>query len=124
MYGMPSGSSPSGPSSPTHSTGLATRSLVSRSPRRSCVLQGIAIAPIRQQASIASTHSIRLPTSVITTSPRLTPRAANAPDRPPERAMSSPKCHTRRSPSRSIVTSAGLEATKLSSTSSTKFTAA
>ena len=41
--------------------------------RRSCVLQGSATAPIRQQASSVSTHSIRLPTSVITTSPRPTP---------------------------------------------------
>ena len=97
---------------------------VSRSWRRSCVLQGIAIAPIRQQASIASTHSIRLPTSVITTSPRRTPRAANAPESPALRAFSSPNAHTRRSPSREIVTMAGLDAGNRSSTSSMKFTAA
>ncbi len=62
--------------------GPAALTRSSRSWRRSCVLQGSAIAPIRQHASIVSTHSIRLPTSVITTSPRPTPRAANAPDSP------------------------------------------
>ena len=71
----------------------------SRSWRRSCVLQGRAIAPMRQQASSASTHSTRVPTSVMTTSPRLTPRAASAPESPADIATSSPKCHTRRSPS-------------------------
>ncbi len=55
------------------------------------VLQGSATAPIRQQASSVSTHSIRLPTRVITTSPRFTPRAAKAPESPAERAISSPK---------------------------------
>ena len=88
------------------------------------MLQGRAIAPIRQQASIASTHSIRLPTSVITTSPRPTPRAANAPDSPALRAISSPNPHTRRSPSREMVTRAGRADGNRSSTSSMKFTAA
>ena len=82
----------------------ATRS--SRSLRRSCVLQGSATAPIRQQASSVSTHSIRLPTSVITTSPRRTPRAAKAPESPAERANSSPKWWSRRSPSASTSISA------------------
>jgi len=54
------------------------------------LLQGSATAPIRQQASRVSTHSIRLPTSVITTSPRFTPRAAKAPESPAEVAISSP----------------------------------
>ena len=68
----------------------------SRSWRRSCGLQGRATAPIRQQASSVSAHSIRLPTRVITTSPRSTPRAAKAPESPAERAISSPKCQSRR----------------------------
>jgi hypothetical protein len=53
-------------------------------------LHGIATAPMRKQASIASTHSIRLATSVITTSRRSTPRAAIAPESPALRAISSP----------------------------------
>ena len=72
-------------------SGRRRRARSSRSLRRSCGLQGSATAPIRQQASIASTHSGRLPTSVITTSPRRTPRAAKAPESPAERAKSSPK---------------------------------
>ena len=51
----------------------AARARSSRSLRRSCGLQGSATAPIRKQASIASTHSTRLPTRVITASPRLDP---------------------------------------------------
>ena len=82
IAGTPSGSSASSSSSPTQSFGSAAATRSSRSWRRSCVLQGSATAPIRQQASSASTHSIRLPTSVITTSPRRTPRAAKAPESP------------------------------------------
>ena len=96
IVGTPSGSSPSSRSSPTQSAGFAAATRSSRSLRRSCVLQGSATAPIRQQASSVSTHSIRLPTSVITTSPRFTPRAANAPESPAEVAISSPKCQSRR----------------------------
>ena len=44
-------------SSPTQSAGFAAAARSSRSWRRSWVLQGRATAPIRQQASIASTHS-------------------------------------------------------------------
>ncbi len=88
------------------------------------MLHGRAIAPIRQQASIASTHSIRLPARTITTSPRCTPRAANAPDSPALRAISSPNAQTRRSPSCEIDTRAGFAAGNLSSTSSMKFTGA
>jgi hypothetical protein len=80
------------------------------------------MAPIRQQASIASTHSIRLPARVITTSPGPTPRAANAPDSPALRAISSPNAQTRRSPWREIATRAGFDAGNRSSTSSMKFT--
>ena len=64
------------------STGPAAAIRSSRSLRRSWGLQGIATAPIRKQASIASTHSTRLPTRVITASPRCTPRAAIAPESP------------------------------------------
>ena len=85
------------------------------------MLHGSATAPIRQHASIVSTHSIRLPTRVMTTSPRPTPRAARAPETPALIAISSPKCQTLRSPSREIATSAGLDAGKRSSTSSMKF---
>ena len=123
IVSIPPGTSPRACSSPIASTGLAAAILVSRSLRRSWVLQGSAIAPIRQQASIASTHSSLLPTSVITTSSRWTPRVAIAPERPPLIAISSPKCQTRRSPSGEIVTRAGRAAGKRSSTSPMKFTA-
>ena len=74
------------------------------------MLQGSATAPIRQQASRLSTHSSRLPTRVMTTSPRPTPRAAKAPESPADIAISSPKCQTRRSPSRSSRQQRGLRA--------------
>ena len=74
------------------------------------VLQGSATAPIRQQASSVSTHSIRFPTSVITTSPRLTPRAAKAPESPAEQAISSPKYQSRRFASASTATIPSREA--------------
>ena len=90
IAGTPSGSSPSSSSSPMQSFGSVSRTLISRSLRRSCGLQGIATAPIRKQASMASTHSIRLPTRVMTASPRPTPRAAIAPERPALRAINSP----------------------------------
>ena len=117
----PSGSSAARPSSATHSAGLAARTRSSRSVRRSCVLHGSTIAPIRQQARIVSAHSIRLPTRVITTSPRPTPRAASAPDSPALLATSSPKPQTRRSPSAEIVTRAGRADGNRSRTSSMKF---
>ena len=78
---------------------------------------------MRQQASSASTHSTRLPTRVMTTSPRPTPRAASAPESPADIATSSPKCQTRRSPSREIASRAGFDAGKRSSRSSIRFTA-
>ncbi len=89
------------------SAGSAAATRSSRSLRRSCGLHGIATAPIRKQASIEITHSIRLPTSVITTSSRWTPRAASAPESPALIANSSLKCQTRRSPAASIASSAG-----------------
>ena len=85
-------------------------------------VQGRATAPIRQQASSVSAHSIRLPTRVMTTSPRRTPRAAKAPESPAERAISSPKCQSRRLPSASTATIPSREAGERSITSSTKFT--
>ena len=121
IAGTPSGSSPSSPSSPMHSLGFAARARTSRSLRRSCGLQGIATAPIRKQASIASTHSMRLPTNVMTASPRSTPRAAIAPESPALRAISSPKCHSRRFPTASIATIPRVEAGARSMTSSMKF---
>ncbi len=104
------------------SLGAAARARSSRSLRRSCGLQGSATAPIRKQASIASTHSIRLPTRVITASPRSTPRAAIAPERPALRAISSPMCQSRLSPSALTATTASLDAGERSITSSMKFT--
>ena len=83
-------------SSPTQSAGFATPRAARGPCGEAAVLQGSATAPIRQQASIARTHSTRLPTRVMTTSPRPTPRAANAPERPADIAISSPKCQTRR----------------------------
>ncbi len=121
IAGTPSGSSPSSSASPTQSAGAAALARSSRSWRRSCGLQGSATAPIRQQASSASAHSTRLPSSVITTSPRRTPRAAKAPESPAERAISSPKCQSRRSPAASIATIPSREAGERS-ISSTKFT--
>jgi hypothetical protein len=123
IAGTPGGSSPSRASSPTQSLGLAAATRSPRSARRSCVLQGSATAPIRQQASRLSTHSIRFPTSVITTSPRLTPRAANAPDSPAEQAINSPKYQSRRFASASTVTIPSRDAGERSIKSSIKFTA-
>ena len=87
------------------------------------MLQGSATAPIRQQASIVSTHSIRFPTRVMTTSPRPTPRAAKAPESPAEQAISSPKCQSRRFSSASIATIPSREAGERSIRSSIRFTA-
>ena len=123
IVGTSPGSSPSSPSSPRQSLGAAALTRSSRSWRRSWGLHGSATAPIRQQASSESAHSIRLPTRVITTSPRRTPRAAKAPESPAERAISSPKCQSRRLPSASIATIPGREAGERSITSSMKFTA-
>ena len=61
----------------------------------------------RQAATIAYTHSGRLPTSVITTSPRRTPAPASAPASRAERSDTSPKSISRRPPSRASATSAG-----------------
>ena len=124
IVGTPAGISASSRSSPTHSTGFAAAIRSSRSFSRSIVLQGSATAPIRQHASSESTHSIRLPTSVITTSPRFTPRAANAPDNPAEVATSSPKYQSRRFASGSIATIPSREAGERSIRSSMMFTAA
>ena len=55
------------------SLGRAAAMRTTRSWARNCSLQGSATAPIRKQATIVSTHSGRLPISVITTSPRATP---------------------------------------------------
>ena len=83
-------------------------------------MQGWATAPIRQQASIAYAHSGRFPTTVITTSPRPTPRAASAPASRAERSATSPNEISRRSPSRAIATSASRDGSAASTTSATK----
>ena len=124
MHSTPPGMEPRSSSSPTQSEGFATATRCSRSPGRSWVDIGRATAPIRHAASIVSTHSIRLPASVMTTSPRLTPRAARAPDTPALIAISSPKCHTRLSPLASMASSAGLADGNCSRTSEMKFIAA
>ena len=80
-------------------------------------MHGNAIAPMRMHATIVNTHSGRLPMSVITTSPRRTPRAVSAPERPALRAINSPNAQTRRLPSREMVTIAGRDAGNRSSTS-------
>ena len=68
---------------------------------RSCSVHGSTTAPMRKQATIASTHSGRLPTSVSTTSPRPTPRAAQrARQRAPTRRRPRRSVHSRRAPSR------------------------
>ena len=122
MHSTPPGIEPRSSSSPTQSCGFATATLCSRSPGRSWVDIGSATAPIRHAASMVSTHSTRLPARVITTSPRSTPRAARAPDTPALIAISSPKCHTRRSPLASMASSAGLADGNCSRTSEMKFT--
>src|ERR1700742_4972521 len=122
IVGTPSGSSPSSRSSPTQSAGFEAATRSSRSLRRSCVLQGSATAASRQQASSVTTHSIRFPTSVITTSPRFTPRAANAPESPAEVAIISPKCHRRPRASASTSTIPSREAGERSIRSSMMFT--
>ena len=67
---------------------------------------------------------MRFPTSIRTTSPRLTPRAAKAPERPALRAISSPKCQSRRRPSRSTAITPSFDDGKDSSRSSIRFTGA
>ena len=62
----------------------------------------------------------RFPTTVITTSPRPTPRAASAPARRAERSATSPKEISRRSPSGPTATSASRDGSAASTTSATK----
>ena len=57
-----------------------------RSPARSCSVQGRTTKPCRKQATIVSTHSAWLPSSVSTTSPRRTPRARELGARAPAAA--------------------------------------
>ena len=59
-----------------------------------------------EQASIANTHSGRLPTNVSTTPPRFTPRRASSPLKAPERITTSEKPYSWREPSRASSTSA------------------
>ena len=120
---MPSGSSPSSSSSPTQRAGFATAVRSSRSPRRSWVLHGRAIAPMRQHASRpAPTRSGCRPASSRRRRARRRGRRS-APGEPRRHRDSSPKCQTRRSPSREIASSAGFDAGKRSSRSSIRFTA-
>ena len=60
-------------SSAMTAAGVVTAIRWARSGARSCSLHGSAAAPMRKQASSDSTHSIRLPISSSTTSPRRTP---------------------------------------------------
>src|SRR4051794_27156150 len=92
-----------------------------RSRARSCSLHGSTTAPSRKQATIASTHSGRLPTSVITTSPRPIPRAASAPANRALRSASSPKAISVRDPSRPSAMSAGRSGGAASTRSRAKF---
>ena len=67
-----------------------------RSLARSCSVHGSTTAPRRKQATIVSTHSGRLPISVMTTSPRPTPRAASVAASRAARSATSPNVHSRR----------------------------
>jgi hypothetical protein len=71
---------------------------------------------------MASTHSGRLPTRVITTFPRRTPRARSAPAARAVASATSPKRHSRRAPSRPSATSARWSGGAASTTSELKFT--
>ena len=73
-------------SSATISAGAATSMRRRRSLARSCSVHGSTTAPMRKHATIASTHSGRLPISVITTSPRPTPERCEG-ARQPRRAL-------------------------------------
>ena len=84
-------------------------------------MQGSTTAPMRKQASIVSTHSGRLPISVITTSPRCTPRATRAPAARADASATSPKLHSLREPSRASATSARAEGGAASTVSREKF---
>src|SRR4051794_8647741 len=92
-----------------------------RSRARSCSVHGSTTAPSRKQATMARTHSGRLPTSVSTMSPRPTPRAASAPASRPAASDTSPKRHSRRLPSRSSATSATRPGGAASTRSRAKF---
>ena len=78
-------------SSATTTRGPTASMRARRSAGRSCSVHGWATAPMRQAATIAYTHSGRLPTSVITTSPRRTPAAVRLPANRAERSATSPK---------------------------------
>ena len=94
-----------------------------RSAGRSCSVQGSATAPIRQHASIASTHSGRLPIAVITTLPAPTPWEASVPASRAARASTSPNVSSAREPSRASATSALRDGSAAPTTSLVKFNA-
>ena len=71
-----------------------------RSFARSCSVHGSTTRPSRKHAVMARTHSGRLPTSVITTSPRRSPSASRRAATAAAPAATSPKLHSRRAPSR------------------------
>src|SRR5579875_3299141 len=101
--------------------GVAASRRARRSPARSCSLQGSTTAPIRKQATIASTHCGRLPISVSTTSPRPTPRPVSVPASRAEASATSPNVNSRRRPSRASSTIARASAGAASTTSRAKF---
>jgi hypothetical protein len=76
---------------------------------------------MRKQASIDSTHSARLPITIITQSPRATPQWLNVPARLAERLAISPNNHSCRCPPRLISTSAHRSGGIACTTSSAKF---
>ena len=119
--GPAASSSPRLRSSHTIAAGFATSRRSRRSRARSCSVQGRTTAPMRKHATIVSTHSGRLPTSVRTTSPRPTPWAASAPASAAERSETSPNDHSRRPPSRSSATSARRAGSAASTRSRAKF---
>ena len=100
----------------------ATRSIRdARSFGRSCSLHGSATAPMRKQATMASTHSGVLPITVITTSPRPAPCRARVDASRAERSATSPNGISRRFPSPSRATRAGRSRGAESTTSRAKF---
>ena len=108
----------------SHSTaaGSAASIRARRSAARSCSVQGRATAPMRKHATSASTHSSRLPITVMTTSPGPTPRATSVPASRAAPSATAPKLCSVRRPSASIVTSAILAGSAASTTSRAKFT--
>ena len=104
-------------SSAITSAGAAAAMRSRRSLARSCSGHDAGTAPMRKQASMARTHSERLPIQTSTTSPRPTPAALRRPAKRADASATSPNVHVRRAPSRVSSISAAVFAGAASMTS-------